>query len=112
MAAEHPQWQPDAAPRLWQRRHGGHWKFRIQNSEISVYPNPAREVVYIDGLPVGSSVELYDAFGRQLSAVARELDERTAHCPLPIAHYPNGLYLLRAVTPSGTVYTHKLLIHH
>lgn len=82
----------------------GNSELRIENSEISVYPNPAHEVVYIDGLPDGSCLELYDTFGRRLY--------QSFASQLSLLNYPDGLYLLRVVTPAGNVYTHKLIIHH
>ena len=82
----------------------GNSELRIENSDISVYPNPAHEVVYIDGLPDGSCLELYDTFGRRLY--------QSFASQLSLLNYPDGLYLLRVVTPAGNVYTHKLIIHH
>lgn len=69
-----------------------------------VYPNPAREWVRIEGLPEGSRIELFDAWGR---CVHKGL---TSH--LSLFTYPNGLYLIRCTTPEGHCFTEKLIIRH
>lgn len=74
-----------------------------ENSEVVVYPNPAKENVIVQGLPDGSHIEIYDASGRQVQAFTYRLSPFTVHLP-------NGLYLLRCITPNGTTYTEKLII--
>ena len=74
------------------------------NADLSIYPNPASEWVRVEGLPVGTRIELYDTFGRRVY--------QSFTSQLSTISYPNGLYLLRATSPEGEVYTHKLLIHH
>ena len=81
---------------------------RVPTFELKVYPNPAKDIVHIEGLPDGSCVELYDTFGRKL--FSKELN--TDHSTLTTDHFPSGLYLLRAVTPDGETCTRRLIIHH
>lgn len=69
-----------------------------------VYPNPANDYVKMEGLPEGTRIELYDSFGRRLLS--------TLHSHLSTHNLPAGLYLLRAITPSGDIHTHKLIIQH
>ena len=58
----------------------------------------------IDGLPTGSKVTLYDLHGRQvLSQSGNYLNTSTL---------PNGIYMLKAITPTGVLHTAKLIIRH
>ena len=82
----------------------------INNSPLStlhsplVYPNPASDIIHIDGLSIGSRIELYDTFGRKILS--------TLHSPLSTLNFPNGLYLLRIVAPDGSTHTSRLIIQH
>ncbi|MBR4738682.1 MAG: T9SS type A sorting domain-containing protein [Bacteroidales bacterium] len=71
---------------------------------VTIYPNPVSDKVHIDGLPYGSRIELYDTFGRLVYS------DFTTHFSL--LTFPNGLYLLRVVTPSGEMRSVKLIIKH
>ena len=72
--------------------------------KVSVWPNPANEQLYLEGLAEGSMIHLYDIMGR------RVLSSRQS--PIDTSPLPNGLYLLHAVTPSGAVHTTKIIIKH
>lgn len=75
-----------------------------EHIECNVYPNPADHEVRIDGLPTGSKVTLYDLHGRQvLSQSGNYLNTSTL---------PNGIYMLKAITPTGVLHTAKLIIRH
>lgn len=76
----------------------------VDASKVTVYPNPATDHVTIDGLPVNSTVELYDAQGRlQFSS------KGTEHLTLDTKRYAPGLYLLRIQTSSDIV-VRKLMV--
>lgn len=70
----------------------------------TVYPNPVSDIVYIEGLPFGTTVHLYDIQGHRLFT--------TENFPLNVSNLPAGLVLLQAVTPQGEAYTAKLIIKH
>ena len=76
----------------------------VVGSSINIFPNPATDLVTVEGLPAGSRIELYDASGR--------LCFSTFNFQLSTLNYPNGLYLLRTITPEGTIHTVKIIIRH
>ena len=75
-----------------------------QKPAIHVFPNPTNDKVYIEGLPEGSRIELYDAAGRRVHT--------DLHPQISTSNYPNGLYLLRCITPDGTAHTTKIVIQN
>ena len=77
--------------------------------QFSVWPNPTSGILHVDGLPEGSTVQLYDMQGRMLASFTSSF---TSHLSPFTLHLANGLYLLRAVTPSGEVHTAKIVIKH
>lgn len=74
----------------------------VENVEWSVYPNPASETVNVSGEV--AVVELYDMQGRRV-AVSRQHVMDVGHCP-------EGLYLVRVITPEGQQHCAKLIIKH
>lgn len=73
----------------------------IQHSSfnIQIYPNPATDILTVDGLPENSSLQLLDPIGRTLSSFT------THHSSfkIDVSSLTPGLYILRIQTPSGTV---------
>ena len=75
-----------------------------EDGRWTVYPNPASERVFIDGVAEGSRVQLYDMQGRRLlDSQARSID---------VALFPDGLYLLRAIDGRGEAHATKLIVKH
>ena len=74
----------------------------IEPVEWSVYPNPASDRVTFSGEV--AVIELYDMQGRR-AAVSRQQVVEVGHCP-------EGLYLVRVITPEGQQYCAKLIIKH
>ncbi len=74
------------------------------NSRLTIYPNPADNEVHINGMPQGSKAQLYDISGRRVLSV--EGNRIDTSC------LPAGIYMLRAITPDGTLHTAKLIIRH
>ena len=79
-----------------------------------VYPNPANQLVHIDGIPAQARIELYDMLGRRpLSTFLSPIST------LDVSNLPSGVYMLRiidtqAVKQSGNQAIHnvKLIISH
>jgi hypothetical protein len=63
-----------------------------KTGSIDIHPNPTTDQVTVIGLPEGSHIELYDAYGR--------LVFKTREQTLYTGNLPSGLYLLR--TAMGT----------
>jgi len=59
--------------------------------DLSVFPNPARDRVYLENIPTGAVVEWYNLQGQRLRADVAE--EGKSYSTLGL---PEGLYLLRA----------------
>lgn len=74
----------------------------IEPVEWSVYPNPASDRVTFSGEV--AVIELYDMQGRR-AAVSRQQVVEVGHCP-------EGLYLVRVITPEGQQHCSKLIIKH
>ena len=72
------------------------------DDQLSVYTNPATDIVTIGGLPERCTIELYDAQGR--------LQLTTKQSTLNTSHLSSGLYLLR-IQNSTDVVLHKLIIN-
>lgn len=70
--------------------------------EWRVYPNPASDRVTVSGEV--AVIELYDMQGRRV-AVSRQQVVEVGHCP-------EGLYLVRVITPEGQQHCAKLIIKH
>ena len=64
---------------------------------ISIYPNPAKDRVVIEGVEV-AKVEVYNALG-QLVKTVRDTNE------IPVADLPQGVYLLRITDAEGEMRT-------
>lgn len=74
-------------------------------NKISLYPNPARNVVRIEGVDeaMADDVVIYDLAGRTI--------KKYQYCnELNISDLQNGIYLLRVIMKDGTFETSKLLI--
>jgi hypothetical protein len=75
--------------------------------KVTVYPNPAREQLFIQnesGLSF-EIIELFDSRGRKVQELSfsREMD---------IASLPNGIYFIRLREKTGRVVSKKLMIQH
>ena len=73
-----------------------------KDSEISVYPNPARDRVVIEGIEA-SEVQVYNALGQMVKTVrgTNEID---------LSGLVEGVYLLRITDADGKVYTNKITV--
>ena len=69
---------------------------------ISVYPNPVRDRVVIEGIEV-AEVEVYSVFGQMVKTVraANEID---------LNGLVEGIYMLRITDVEGKVYTNKITV--
>ncbi|WP_407527747.1 glycosyl hydrolase [Lacibacter sp. MH-610] len=74
----------------------------IQNPLIKIYPNPAKDVIFIDGFSANAVVSLYDVTGKLL--ITQVLNQKQ----LDISFLKNGIYLLRITEKKG--FTLKKLV--
>lgn len=76
----------------------------IKDNSLSIYPNPAADVIYIDALTEIKSMELFDAQGRLL-LVKANLDAKTG---IDVSKYNSGIYYIRVATDKG-IKTEKII---
>ncbi len=79
--------------------------FSVQtdNSEISVYPNPASKNIYIEGVS-NATIEIFNITGNKLISQKRYTNMQ----PISIANLPKGIYLIK-VTKSEKSQTFRLI---
>lgn len=73
---------------------------------ITVYPNPATNLLLINGLQQNSEVNLYDATGRTVL----QMRSSQPAVQLQVGHLPAGTYQLAITTPSGERVVEKVQI--
>ena len=73
-----------------------------KDSEISVYPNPVRDRVVIEGIEV-AEVEVYNTLGQMVKTIQSTNE-------ISVADLPQGVYLLRIADAEGKDYTNKIMI--
>ena len=81
-----------------------------QSLPLALYPNPTQESITLN-IPAqepSMTIRITDLLGRQLSQQTISNDVPGSKV-LNLATLPNGLYLVSATTPSGTVYCGKVL---
>ena len=73
-----------------------------KDSEISVYPNPVRDRVVIEGIEV-AEVDVYNALG-QLVKTVQNTNE------INVSDLMEGIYLLRITAADGKCYTNRVAV--
>ena len=73
-----------------------------KDSEISVFPNPVRDRVVIEGIEI-AEVEVYNALGQMVKKVRRTNE-------IDLSGLVEGVHLLRIMDADGNVYTNKIMI--
>ena len=75
---------------------------------IHVYPNPAREIFYLQ-LPVNddSEVDLFDIAGKKVYTTTQHAD----HLSMDVRGFAEGMYLLK-VTAGEKSFTQKVAVMH
>ena len=76
----------------------------IEASNLSVYPNPANSMIYVDGENVGA-VEIYNSLGQKVLTV-----EGSENTSVNVSSFEKGVYVVRVITNDGNVVTKKVTI--
>ncbi|HOY49123.1 MAG TPA: aryl-sulfate sulfotransferase [Flavobacteriales bacterium] len=76
-------------------------------SELSIYPNPANDIIQIAGIPSGASVlvSLFNMTGQLV-------DLKSNVTNLDVSFLPDGVYVIRATVNGTPTYSQKLLLAH
>lgn len=75
-------------------------------SQIVVYPNPAKDFINVCNTPDGSQLQLFDLAGKLLLSGR----SKGARSVVNITTFPAGQYLLKVITSEGKVGTAKIII--
>src|SRR5580692_11687596 len=82
----------------------------LQTQAVSVYPNPARNVLNVTGLNVNVTsmqVQWFDLSGKLLSQGTTSVAGGMATLTVG---FNNGYYLLKLIAPDGSVTVHNVII--
>lgn len=74
-------------------------------ANIKIYPNPATDIINIEGLPNGTSISLYNMLGQE---VAKETNS-TNIAQISVRGMASGLYLVQMKDAEGNVYSAKIM---
>lgn len=78
---------------------------RVHDANITVYPNPATDVVNVAGLAAGTQVFLHNTLGRVISL---QYSDGT-NCTFNVSELPNGVYFLSTIV-AGKVSSVKVMV--
>ncbi len=70
----------------------------LTGTQVKVWPNPATDIIRIDGLPAGSRLQAFDALGRPLTG---SIPVNTGQWALSTGNWPRGWAVLRVETETG-----------
>lgn len=76
----------------------------LLSDQVSVYPNPASSVIYVEGVANGSDISIYDINGRKVIQCSYTNE-------LSIGDLPNGLYLMNITTDEGNIISKKIMVN-
>lgn len=71
----------------------------LLDNNIRVYPNPASDKLFIDGISANSYLVIFDATGKLVSASLLRKDNSN----ITISSYENGMYFYQAVDMAGNI---------
>jgi hypothetical protein len=74
-----------------------------ENLKTKIYPNPARDIIYFDGLSEILTGSVFDLSGNEVMTFS------SSEYVL-LSDLPNGLYIIRVIMPDGGVIIQKILL--
>lgn len=74
-------------------------------STVLIYPNPAHDVLYVDGLEAGSRIELYDITGRKVHMIVSAKQNEMVN----MSYLAPGNYIIQLTGADGTRVTEKVV---
>jgi hypothetical protein len=75
---------------------------------VNLYPNPAQDLVTIEGLETGSMIELINGLG----AVMQQKQATTYSENLSVENLPEGMYIVRVTFTNGKTIHQRVLIRN
>lgn len=76
-------------------------------SPLTSYPNPASEVLHVEGLSPGGTISLFNLSG---TLVRETQPDEKGYASFQVRGLPAGIYFLREGNPSGKCRTRKILV--
>lgn len=77
----------------------------IKNN-ISLYPNPAKDLIYLDNLPAGTTIQITDMSGRKLQSQKYNNKKSSINT----SQLTNGIYIIHAEHKGKNILSEKLII--
>ncbi len=101
--------QPGLVEYIWGDQVGNVWNEpsstkKLGDLDLSVYPNPASDRIYIEGLENETSIDLYSAHGQKINTYSVVGDSEIE------LNLPSGMYILK-FTSEGKSMTHKFFVN-
>jgi hypothetical protein len=69
----------------------------FRESQVLVYPNPAKDVLHIQGIEVASVLMLYDVAGKLI----KQEEAKSNDVSIDVKDVASGIYQLKITSPSG-----------
>lgn len=79
-----------------------------QLAQISIYPNPASSVFYLNNLESNTNVMLVDQLGKVIYQTVSQHNT----VEIPIINFQSGVYFIKLLTPNGSTITERVAIVH
>ena len=64
----------------------------ILRKQLSIYPNPVKDILNLEGIPKGSAVKIYDLSGRKVMEAYSE----GSRLKIDISHISKGIYMIHS----------------
>lgn len=78
----------------------------VESSNLTMYPNPASDILTIESSNIISTIQLLDLSGNHITTMICQ----TEHCILDLQDYNTGMYFLKSVFTDGRAVVRKLII--
>lgn len=100
------QWSNNDSFKTLRRPFSGFRKVNVdETTAIAIYPNPAKNMLYIEQNIGSSELQLQDINGQILKTIS----SNASYIELPIDQYPNGVYFLRTISEDGKTILNKFV---
>lgn len=73
--------------------------------QVKIYPNPANDVLFIEGLEPGSRIDLYDIVGRKAHMIITAKENEVIN----MSYLPSGNYIIHLTDKGGRRMTGKVV---
>lgn len=80
----------------------------LTNNSFSIYPNPAKDKIYVELSAGFERIRLFNITGLQVMEVAGNSEKAI----LDVENLPSGIYLLKLSDTEGQIYTQKIVIRN